>query len=214
VSDTVRLRVLAEQRKQLEKGIQDSFRRQAELLRRIYVTKVMETKGAAGQPDKSGILNVRKNVPGSSKKQGVFSFGTVKSEWKSRFVSIKSDNLVMFRDQHEAQSGQDPVQSIPMSASTATLLPGSQDLKHEHVFRVDASHYIKKGQLVQEGRSFYMAAESKEEADDWVFWISFMRDKLAAAGAGPKVGNGGPGGAAGASPSGDGQGTAAWVGAH
>ena len=183
VSDTVRLRVLAEQRKQLEKGIQDCFKRQAELLRRIYVTKVMETKGASGQPDKSGTLNVRKNVPGSSKKQGVFSFGTVKSEWKSRFVSIKSDNLVMFRDQHEEQSGQDPVQSIPLSASTATLLPGSQDLKHEHVFRVDASHYIKKGQLVQESRSFYMAADSKEEADDWVFWMSFMRDKLAASGA-------------------------------
>ena len=192
VSDTVRLRVLAEQRKQLEKGIQDCFRRQAELLRRIYVTKVMETKGSAGQPDKAGTLNVRKNVPGSSKKQGVFSFGTVKSEWKSRYVSIKADNLAMYRDEHEEKSGQDPVQSIPLSASTATLLPGSQDLKHEHVFRVDASHYIKKGQLVQESRSFYMAAEGKEEADDWVFWISFMRDKLAASGASLTKGISGP----------------------
>ena len=192
VSDTVRLRVLAEQRKQLEKGIQESFRRNAEFLRRVYVTRVMESGGGGSKPNKSGWLTVRKNVPSTNRRTGVFGFGGVKKDWKRRWVCITGDSLQMFKEEDGLKHGHTPVQIIPVAASTATMLPPSQDLEYQNVFRVDSSHYTKKGVHVDESRSFYMAAEDASTADDWVFWISFMADKAGGEG-GMQAGGGGGG---------------------
>lgn len=170
LADTVRLRVLAEQRKVLEKSITDALRVQQDKLKRSMLNKMMTS------PDgsiKSAYMEVRKHIPATSKSM----FLPKRQEWKRRWVTINNEIIQMYKENPRGDASITPVQIIPVRGASATMVAATDVGGKEHVFRVDSASWVKKGKDMSESRSFYMAADNAAAAEDWVFRVQFYATK-------------------------------------
>lgn len=185
--ESLRRRMLQEQRKKLARNVEECVEKHKADVRKMYMEKV-DAAGAGLTPRKQGWLEVRKNVDGSltlgaSQKRGLFKRKI--SDWKRRWVSIGGTELRMFRSDADEAKSSTPLQIIPLLHSTATAIP-KEDLNKEFAFRIDSRSWVKKGSMMDEQRSFFMASTSAEDVEDWVFWIKFLAERLEMQGGGSK----------------------------
>ena len=98
---------------------------------------------------------------------------SVQGDWKQRWVELTADSFEMFREEGDAIA----TQKVHLSGATAKL-QSADDFDMKDVFVVSAKSFNKQDQL-QGRRDFYLSAEDPKSAEQWVYMIRFVIERLA-----------------------------------
>jgi PH domain len=118
--------------------------------------------------NKSGWLNAKK-----SKVKAFSRF--VSGQWKRRFITLTGTDLSMYKDENFAESGAKPVQIVPLLLTVVTLTVEDDG---NAVLKLEAKSWTKKGRPMTSPRTFYLQAPSREVADEWLFLLQLVCEKL------------------------------------
>jgi hypothetical protein len=126
------------------------------------------TAADATTVSKSGWMNAKKS------KVKTFS-RFVSGQWKRRFITLTGTDLSMYKEENFAETGARPVQVVPLLQTTVTLTVEDDG---NAVLKLEAKSWTKKGRPMNSPRSFVLQAPSREVADEWLFLLQLVCEKL------------------------------------
>ena len=108
-------------------------------------------------------------------------------EWKDRFCVLKKDALYMYKEKGDEKETQVVFlvgANAEIEKNYDVISTGGEKgagVKENCVFRIDAKSYEKNGKKYDSYRTFVLAAENKEEMDDWIYMIRYVIESIEAA---------------------------------
>ena len=185
--DCVQSRMLKDQKAQLEEAVVKYETLMDKARRSQHMKKMNEAGGkdAASVCMKEGLMHIqrRRTFTMTMKFKRRMQTG---GEWKDRFCILKKDGLYMYKERGDEKE----TQVVFLVGAKAEIeknfdgVPGEEKtpgIKENCCFRIDAKSYEKNGKKYDSYRTFVLAAENKEEMDDWIYMIRYVIESIEAA---------------------------------
>ncbi|KAA0162236.1 hypothetical protein FNF28_04791 [Cafeteria roenbergensis] len=192
LAETVRLRLLDEQR--------------AKILKRLDVAAEKRARSLAGRALVASLRRVERIVCAVRVRKAVNATGRVamrslRGEWKERLLALSADSIEMGKMPHGALAAPildaglpvpwasvpaDVTQRVPMHAAEAAV-PAADEITTDDqcVMRIRATQWEKKGVAVSDPKHFYLAMRSAPEREQVIFAVNFLAEKAREARQGP-----------------------------
>jgi len=191
-AETVRLRLLDEQRAKVLKKLDAAVERRARSIAGKVLSAVLRS---------SGRVVVEARVRKSTNKQGRVAMRSMRGEWKQRLLCVSADAVEMGKPPSAAQAGLlattdmpvpwraepgDVTQRIPIEAAEAAV-PAADELGAAAAadsgfpVRVRASRWEKKGAAMPEPKNFYLEVASAAARQQLIFAVNFLSERARAA---------------------------------
>ncbi|GMH65121.1 hypothetical protein TrRE_jg11242, partial [Triparma retinervis] len=187
--DCVQSRMLKDQKIHLEEAVakyetsMDKARRSQHMKK---MSEVGSSDGDIGQVRmKEGPMHIQRRRTFTMTMR--FKRHVTGGEWKDRFCVLKKDALYMYKEKGDEKE----TQVVFLVGAKAEVekdydvisTGGEKDagVRENCVFRIDAKSYEKNGKKYESYRTFVLAAENKEEMDDWIYMIRYVIESIEAA---------------------------------
>jgi hypothetical protein len=97
--------------------------------------------------------------------------------WESRYIVITNKRFYYYYTDRDYKGNKEPLGYFEMkNLYNLQLLPDFTYGSRKNIFTITVSQWMKKDQ-VKKGRSYHLSADTKEQLNDWITTINFLRVK-------------------------------------